>query len=90
MAESEIRVLWNTIPNVYGKPQEAMNGVQGGIGGRAGVWTVRLEEPQNATRWQVRIELLGGPQWEFNFDGPDEQTAEFVTSAIDKALPSNC
>lgn len=87
MTEREIRILWNTIPVVYGQREGAEQAVREAIGNRAGVWSVTLGEPQNATGWEIGIALADGQQWHFTFDGPDEQTAPFLKSAIDKALP---
>jgi hypothetical protein len=87
VAEHEIRILWNTIPIVYGKREEAEKAVREAIGQRAGVWTVTLGEPQNASWWEIGIDSADGKEWHFTFDGPDEQTTPFITSVINEALP---
>ena len=87
MSECEIRVPRNTIPVVYGKREEAERGVRDGIGERAGVWTLTLDEPPNESRWEVGIESPDGQNRHFTFDGPDELTADFVRSTVDKTLP---
>lgn len=86
---ADIRVKWNTIPDVYEKRAEAEKGVRDGIGDRPGVWSVTLDEPQNASLWAIGIESPDARHWRFDFDGPEQQTCTFVKDAIVKALPAS-
>lgn len=87
MPDTEIRVLWNTIPVVYGNRDATERAVRDGIGTRDGAWKVTLAEPQNATRWEIGIEGPDGRKWDFAFDGPDQQVGDFTRSAVDRTLP---
>ena len=84
-SESNIHILTNTLPHPTDRAAvEAA--VKHAIAGRPGEWRVLLMEPHNASYWQLTITGPMGFTWNRRFDGPTEQSPEYIENTVRSAL----
>jgi len=81
-----ISVLTNTIALVDHRKQ-IQAAVLAGIGSRpqSENWTVRIYEPATSPEYVVKIEGPDGFNWNRTFLGPEEESPEFIRTAVTEA-----